>query len=144
MIARISIIIFFLLSCQLANAEEWVYSGPKTAKSKPSSKFGGPAAIKIDAKNSLMFKSSVAGEKLSISLSDGKQKFGKPEILISNGENIYMRPRLRILVPLAQAKQVTAGKPFLVTAFSHLGNEYEITLVHNSASKIPDTVVTKK
>ena len=91
-----------------------------------------------------MFQTSAAGEKLSINLWNGKQKFGKPLIQIQNGENVLMRPRLHLTVPMSEAKAVKEGQPLLLLSFSHLEDKYDITLVHNAASETPDAVVTKK
>jgi len=141
MIAKISLIVALLLSAPFVANDEWVYSGTDT-KAPKGKKAKVAAPIKIKTK--LQFASSVSKANLVIKLSDGKQKFGKASILIQNGENIYMRPRLEILIPLAEAKKVAAGEPLLVMPFSHTGDDYEITLVHNPKSEIPDTVVKQK
>jgi len=147
MINNFVILLFSLvLAVPVANGqEEWVFSAANTKpaggrKAKPA------APIRIKQKpTALVLKSSVGGEKLLINLSDGKQKFGNSSaIQIRSGENIYMRPRLDVAVSLEDAKAVQEGDPLLVVSFLHSGDEYDVKLVFNSKSELPDTVVTKK
>ncbi len=91
----------------------------------------------------LFVSASVSEDKVIINLTDGKQKFGKPNIVFKKGDVTYTHPRLMLHVDLAKAKAVTAGKPLSVTAFTHNENPYEITIVKGSG-EMPSVVFTEK
>jgi len=125
-------------TCLSASAAEWKVSANQLSGKKPTS-------IKVTKeKPVLLFESSVKGDALVIGLSDGKQKFGSPEIIIKNRENTYVRARLKLSVPLADAKAATADKPHLVTKFTHGGVDYELNAVFNANSDLPDLVLSSK
>jgi len=125
-----------------AMGQEWIYPGAKTKGAGKKSKSS--SAIKIKAsKPALMFQTAASGANLTIDISDGKQKFGKAPIMVKSGENTYLRPRLLVSVPMEKAKAVKAGAPLSVISFSHLNSDYELKLVHNANSAVPDTVVTQ-
>ena len=127
----ISLLAFVIAATSVAHAEEWVSPGDK------------PGAL-ITAKPKLTFKVSAKGEQFTVNLSDGKQKFGSFVFQIKNGENVYLRPRLLINIPLTEAKAVKSGSPLKLASFTHTGDAYELSLVDNSDSDLPNTVLTKK
>jgi len=127
-------------------AEQWTFAGSNLQGAGGKRKKGNAAAAPVKIKKTkpaLMFKPSLAGGNLAILLSDGKQKFGKPVILIKNGENTYLRPRLELVVNSRDVQSVEEGSPLLLTSFSHLGDKFEVHLVHNENSDMPDTVVQR-
>lgn len=126
-----------LVSVTSLSAEEWVLKG-----SEYSAKGAKPVKVSED-RPILIMSASVNDEKLVINFSNGKQKFGAPVIKIQNGDNVLMRPRLKLSVPLEDVKSVTKGKPLLVTVFHLADKPFEINLVSNGAG-LPDVVITSK
>lgn len=147
MISKVIPVLLLLLTISAPSAmgQDLVFPGTDT-KATGGRKSKNAPPVKIKAKKpALMFKSTIVKTNLVVSISDGKQKFGDPKsIQIKSGDNIYMRPRLLLAVPLDKAKGVLEGKPLLVVSFSHFGDEYDVKLVHSANSDLPDTVVTKK
>ncbi len=121
---------------------EWKISGANiaaTAKKKAK-----PGGVSLAVKPN--FKVTVVGKQpnLKISFSDGKIKFGQTVFRIQNGENVYLRPRLSLTVPLKKAMAVTGDTPLKVLEFFHMNDKFELNLVANSSSNFPDVVITKK
>jgi len=126
-----------LLILGSAMANEWTISGHQLSQKKTA-----PVAVKKN-KPLLIINTLNQGDQLRINLGNGKQKFGDPNILIKNGDNTYMRPRLSLTVPMATLQKVQSSKPLLVQAFTHAGTPYELTLVANPSSDLPDLKLTK-
>jgi len=104
-----------------------------------------PPAITIKSdKPKLIVQPSVSGDKISINLSDGKSKFGMPAIIIKNGENVYARARLDLVVQMSDVTTVTADAPLVVANFTQSGSNYEVKFVHSGKSKLPDLIILKK
>lgn len=115
------------------SASEWKISGNDKS-----------ASVTVVEDPKLMVKTSVNDATFTITLTDGKQKFGASVIGIQNGDVTYKRPRLTLSIPLSVAKNVSSDKPLLVTGFSHKETQFEIHLVDNTSSDIPDTLITQK
>ena len=94
-----------------------------------------PSGLKVNA--------SVVGEKVVISLTDGKQKFGAANIFFTKGDLTYSHPRLKLTIPIEKAKAVTKESPLLVTPFKHIETVYEISLIKGNGD-LPDVVFTTK
>ena len=123
------------LSLTLLSAQDLTISG------KQLSDKGGKVVIASDPHYSLI--ASVKNDQLSITFSDGKQKFGSPQISIKNGNVTYKRPRLLMTVPIKEVKAVKKGSPLLLSKFQHQSTSFELHLVKVTGS-LPDLVITKK
>jgi len=119
-----------------ATAEEWTISGSQLSSPKTST-------TRVAESPNLIIDTKVTSDELRINLGNGKQKFGVPNIHIKNGDNTYMRARLSLTVPITTLQEVTKSSPLLVQAFTHNGTPYELHLVANASSELPDLKLTK-
>lgn len=103
----------------------------------------GPARHTLSESPKVFLSATIKDTKLILNFSDGKQKFGSPNIHVKSGENTIMRPRMNLTVPIDAVNKVAEGNPLLLTTVKLGKTNYKISLVNNNAGN-PDVVISSQ